>query len=163
METKESNWSYFLESIANTITSLSSNRKVGNGYDINVLERRQEAQNGAEHGKFVFLHGNTIAVEKAIRKVREPLNNSLCSVPTRCISRNLHLVKVISVQNSHYLSAFLLLFLKKGRLPPCIRLRRVFARLWQAHTNWHKRTWRTVGSRFSSDHDTRFSCSRTDT
>ena len=118
METKESNWSYFLESIANTITSLSSNRKVGNGYDINVLERRQEAQNGAEHGKFVFLHGNTIAVEKAIRKVREPLNNSLCSVPTRCISRNLHLVKVISAQNSHYLSAFLLLFLKKGRLPP---------------------------------------------
>ena len=50
--------------------------------------------------------------------IREPLNNSLCSVPTRCISRNLHLVKVISAQNSHYLSAFLLLFLKKGRLPP---------------------------------------------
>ena len=49
---------------------------------------------------------------------REPLNNSLCSVPTRCISRNLPLVKMISAQNSHYLSAFLLLFLKKGRLPP---------------------------------------------
>ena len=49
---------------------------------------------------------------------KEPLNNSLCSVPTRCISRNLPLVKMISAQNSHYLSAFLLLFLKKGRLPP---------------------------------------------
>ena len=49
---------------------------------------------------------------------KEPLNNSLCPVPTRCISRNLHLVKVISVQNGHYFSAFLLLFLKKGRLPP---------------------------------------------
>ena len=48
----------------------------------------------------------------------EPLNNSLCSVPTRCISRHLPLVKMISAQNSHYLSAFLLLFLKKGRLPP---------------------------------------------
>ena len=51
-------------------------------------------------------------------KSMEPLNNSLCSVPTRCISRNLPLVKMISAQNSHYLSAFLLLFLKKGRLPP---------------------------------------------
>ena len=48
---------------------------------------------------------------------REPLNNSLCPVSARCISRNLHLVKVISVQNGHYFSAFLLLFLKKGRLP----------------------------------------------
>ena len=48
---------------------------------------------------------------------REPLNNSLCPVSTRCISRNLHLVKAISVQNGHYFSAFLLLFLKKGRLP----------------------------------------------
>ena len=45
---------------------------------------------------------------------REPLNNSLCPVSTRCISRNLHLVKVISVKNGHYFSAFLLLFLKKG-------------------------------------------------
>ena len=51
--------------------------------------------------------------------VREPLNNSLCSVPTRCISRHLRLVKVISAQNSHYLSAFLLRFPKKGRLPLC--------------------------------------------
>ena len=50
---------------------------------------------------------------------KEPLNNSLCSVPTRCISRHLRLVKVISVQNSHYLSAFLLRFPKKGRLPLC--------------------------------------------
>lgn len=50
-------------------------------------------------------------------KSREPLNNSLCPVSARCISRNLHLVKVISVQNGHYFSAFLLLFLKKGRLP----------------------------------------------
>lgn len=48
---------------------------------------------------------------------REPLNNSLCPVSARCISRNLHLVKAISVQNGHYFSAFLLLFLKKGRLP----------------------------------------------
>ena len=48
---------------------------------------------------------------------KEPLNNSLCPVSARCISRNLHLVKVISVQNGHYFSAFLLLFLKKGRLP----------------------------------------------
>ena len=48
---------------------------------------------------------------------REPLNNILCPVSTRCISRNLHLVKVISVKNGHYFSAFLLLFLKKGRLP----------------------------------------------
>ena len=59
------------------------------------------------------------AVPVILRKIfREPLNNSLCSVPTRCISRNLYLVKVISAQNIHYLSAFLLLFLKKGRLPP---------------------------------------------
>lgn len=50
-------------------------------------------------------------------KAKEPLNNSLCPVSARCISRNLHLVKVISVQNGHYFSAFLLLFLKKGRLP----------------------------------------------
>ena len=55
---------------------------------------------------------------RIIRNLWEPLNNSLCSVPTRCISRNLPLVKMISAQNSHYLSAFLLLFLKKGRLPP---------------------------------------------
>lgn len=48
---------------------------------------------------------------------KEPLNNSLCSVSTQCISRHLPLVKMISAQNSHYLSAFLLLFLKKGRLP----------------------------------------------
>ena len=27
--------------------------------------------------------------------VREPLNNRLCPVPTQCISRYLHLVKVI--------------------------------------------------------------------
>lgn len=52
-------------------------------------------------------------------RAKEPLNNSLCSVPTRCISRHLRLVKVISVQNSHYLSAFLLRFPKKGRLPLC--------------------------------------------
>lgn len=54
-----------------------------------------------------------------IVSTKEPLNNSLCSVPTRCISRHLRLVKVISVQNSHYLSAFLLRFPKKGRLPLC--------------------------------------------
>ena len=58
--------------------------------------------------------------------VREPLNNSLCSVPTRCISRNLPLVKMISAQNSHYLSAFLLLFLKKGRLPPLYQVTESF-------------------------------------
>ena len=50
---------------------------------------------------------------------REPLNNSHYPVPTRCISRHLRLVKVISAQNSHYLSAFLLHFPKKGRLPLC--------------------------------------------
>ena len=49
---------------------------------------------------------------------REPLNNSLYPVSTQCISRHLRLVKVISAQNSHYLSTFLLLFLKKGRLSP---------------------------------------------
>ena len=48
---------------------------------------------------------------------KEPLNNRLYLVSTQCISRHLRLVKVISAQNSHYLSAFLLLFLKKGRLP----------------------------------------------
>ncbi|MGN8969388.1 SLC13 family permease, partial [Intestinimonas sp. HCP28S3_D6] len=36
---------------------------------------------------------------------REPLNKSLYPVSTQCISRHLRLVKVISVQNSHYLSA----------------------------------------------------------
>ena len=51
------------------------------------------------------------------KRNREPLNNSLYPVSTQCISRHLRLVKVISAQNSHYLSAFLLLFLKKGRLP----------------------------------------------
>ena len=55
--------------------------------------------------------------KKTAQNSREPLNNSLCPVSARCISRNLHLVKVISVQNGHYFSAFLLLFLKKGRLP----------------------------------------------
>ena len=48
--------------------------------------------------------------------VREPLNNSLYPVSTQCISRHLRLVKVISAQNSYYLSAFLLRFPKKGRL-----------------------------------------------
>ena len=50
---------------------------------------------------------------------KEPLNNSLYPVSTQCISRHLRLVKVISAQNSHYLSAFLLRFPKKGRLPLC--------------------------------------------
>ena len=50
---------------------------------------------------------------------REPLNNSLYPVSTQFMSRHFRLVKVISAQNSHYLSAFLLLFLKKGRLPLC--------------------------------------------
>lgn len=54
-----------------------------------------------------------------IENTMEPLNNSLCSVPTRCISRHLRLAKVISAQNSHYLSAFLLRFPKKGRLSLC--------------------------------------------
>ncbi|MGN8969966.1 hypothetical protein, partial [Intestinimonas sp. HCP28S3_D6] len=36
---------------------------------------------------------------------KEPLNKSLYPVSTQCISRHLRLVKVISVQNSHYLSA----------------------------------------------------------
>ena len=31
-------------------------------------------------------------------------------------------------------------FPEKGQTAPCIRLRRVFARPWQVHTNWHKRT-----------------------
>ena len=57
---------------------------------------------------------------------KEPLNNSLCSVPTRCISRHLPLVKMISAQNSHYLSAFLLPFLKKGRLPPLYQVTESF-------------------------------------
>ncbi|MGN8969891.1 hypothetical protein, partial [Intestinimonas sp. HCP28S3_D6] len=39
------------------------------------------------------------------QKTREPLNKSLYPVSTQCISRHLRLVKVISVQNSHYLSA----------------------------------------------------------
>ena len=51
--------------------------------------------------------------------IREPLNNSLYPVSTQCISRHLRLVKVISAQNSHYLSTFLLHFPKKGRLPLC--------------------------------------------
>lgn len=40
-------------------------------------------------------------------KIREPLNNSLYAVPTRCISRHLRLIQVISAQNSRYSSAFL--------------------------------------------------------
>ena len=51
------------------------------------------------------------------KSLKEPLNNSLCPVPARYIGRYLHLVKVISAQNSHYFSAFLLRFPKKGRLP----------------------------------------------
>jgi len=50
--------------------------------------------------------------------LKEPLNNRLYPVSTQCINRHLRLVKVISAQSSHYVSAFLLLFLKKGRLPP---------------------------------------------
>ena len=67
--------------------------------------------NGKSGAKNVFLYNPD-------SRCREPLNNSLCPVSARCISRNLHLVKAISVQNGHYFSAFLLLFLKKGRLPP---------------------------------------------
>ena len=32
---------------------------------------------------------------------------------------------------------------------PYIRLRRLFARQWQVHINWHSRTYRTADSRFS--------------
>ena len=49
----------------------------------------------------------------------EPLNNRLYLVSTQCISRHLRLAEVISAQNSHYLSTFLLRFPKKGRLPLC--------------------------------------------
>ena len=56
-------------------------------------------------------------IEGGTKIPREPLNNSLSPVSTQCISHHLRLVKVISAQNSHYLSAFLLLFLKNGRLP----------------------------------------------
>ena len=52
------------------------------------------------------------------RKPKEPLNNSLYPVSTRCISRHLPLVKMISAQNSHYLSTFLLRFPKKGQTAP---------------------------------------------
>ena len=51
--------------------------------------------------------------------IREPLNNRLYLVSTQCISRHLRLAEVISAQNSHYLSTFLLRFPKKGRLPLC--------------------------------------------
>ena len=53
------------------------------------------------------------------RGSREPLNNRLYLVSTQCISRHLRLAEVISAQNSHYLSTFLLRFPKKGRLPLC--------------------------------------------
>ena len=59
------------------------------------------------------------AVQTGRTEIREPLNNSLYPVSTQCISRHLRLVKVISAQNSHYLSTFLLHFPKKGRLPLC--------------------------------------------
>ena len=52
-------------------------------------------------------------------KPKEPLNNRLYLVSTQCISRHLRLAEVISAQNSHYLSTFLLRFPKKGRLPLC--------------------------------------------
>ena len=52
-------------------------------------------------------------------RTKEPLNNSHYPVSTQCISRHLRLVKVISAQNSYYLSAFLPRFPKKGRLPLC--------------------------------------------
>ena len=50
---------------------------------------------------------------------KEPLNNRLYLVSPQCISRHLRLAEVISAQNSHYLSTFLLCFPKKGRLPLC--------------------------------------------
>ena len=68
---------------------------------------------------FSMIKKPAVSIRANRMEFREPLNNSLCSVPTRCISRHLRLVKVISVQNSHYLSAFLLRFPKKGRLPLC--------------------------------------------
>lgn len=41
-------------------------------------------------------NANAKRQSRSIRKrIREPLNNRLCPVPTRCISRYLHLVKVI--------------------------------------------------------------------
>lgn len=93
---------------------------------------------------------------------KEPLNNSLYAVPTRCISRHLSLIQVISAQNSHYFSAFLLRFLKRADYP-YLRLWKVFVRRLQGRINWHRRTWRTADSRFSSARDTPFSYSRTDT
>lgn len=80
--------------------------------------KNNEAVDGVVASEEISLEEQQAVLEKFDQESKEPLNNSLCSVPTRCISRNLPLVKMISAQNSHYLSAFLLLFLKKGRLPP---------------------------------------------
>ena len=61
----------------------------------------------------------TAALGRLSVNIREPLNNRLYLVSTQCISRHLRLAEVISAQNSHYLSTFLLRFPKKGRLPLC--------------------------------------------
>ena len=53
-------------------------------------------------------------------------------------------------------------FSRKKADYPRLRLRKVFDRQSQGHTDWHRRTWRTAGSRFSSILDTLFSGSQTD-
>ena len=75
---------------------------------------------------FRYTFNNTIGSDYTIicysnisYNFREPLNNRLYLVSTQCISRHLRLAEVISAQNSHYLSTFLLRFPKKGRLPLC--------------------------------------------
>ena len=89
---------------------------------------------------------NAATAERQHEHSKEPLNNSLYPVSTRCISRHLHLVKVISAQNSHYLSTFLLRFPKKGRLP----LYQVVERLRPAMASAYKLAQANIAySRFS--------------
>ena len=88
--------------------------------------------------------------------------NSVHSVPIHVISHFCAWLRRFQRKNSLYFSAFLILSWKRADCP-YIRLWRVFARRWQERTNWHRRTWLTTDSRFSSVRDTRFSYSRTDT
>ena len=91
------------------------------------LKERQEKRSKEQYEKYKYAlslrrdAAEHIGIDNIRRSriAKEPLNNRLYLVSTQCISRHLRLAEVISAQNSHYLSTFLLRFPKKGRLPLC--------------------------------------------
>ena len=106
-----------------------------------------------QHGlpyRFKIVHMNTLV--EIMRRIwqtfwmgvtfgfREALNKKHSFCLWSIFRPFLRQIRADTTSYSRYSTVFLLLFLKKGQTSPCIRLRRVFARPWQVHTNWHKRT-----------------------